>query len=72
MNMNCLIIQYYRTSLNSKHAMNKGAKKARHNRPKKSRPSDIHRKPTVYPSFERPSEYTISDAPATPVTKKSE
>eukprot|EP00557_Chaetoceros_sp_GSL56_P000773 CAMPEP_0176498864 /NCGR_PEP_ID=MMETSP0200_2-20121128/12587_1 /TAXON_ID=947934 /ORGANISM="Chaetoceros sp., Strain GSL56" /LENGTH=89 /DNA_ID=CAMNT_0017897177 /DNA_START=108 /DNA_END=377 /DNA_ORIENTATION=- len=60
------------TSLNAKHANNKGAKKAKHNRPRKSRPSDINRKPPVYPSFERPSEYTISDAAAAPVTRKSE
>lgn len=60
------------TSLDAKHVQNKAAKKANHNRPKKSRPSDINRKPVVYPSFEKPSEYTISDAAAAPVTKKSE
>ncbi len=60
------------TSLDAKHVNNKAAKKAAHNRPKKSRPSDINRKPTVYPSFEKPAEFTISDAPAAPVTKKSE
>lgn len=62
----------YSTSLDAKHVQNKAARKANHNRPKKSRPSDINRKPVVYPSFEKPSEYTISDAPAAPVTKKSE
>lgn len=60
------------TSLDAKHVQNKAARKANHNRPKKSRPSDINRKPVVYPSFEKPSEYTISDAAAAPVTKKSE
>ena len=60
------------TSLNAKHVMNKAAKKANHNRPKKHRLSDINRKPVVYPAFEKPSEYTISDAPAAPVAKKSE
>jgi len=50
----------------------KAARKAAHNRPKKSRPSDINRKPTIYPSFEKPSEYSVSDAPAVPVTKKSD
>jgi len=60
------------TSLDAKHVNNKAAKKAAHNRPKKSRPSDINRKPVVYPSFEKPAEFTISDAPAAPVTKKSE
>jgi hypothetical protein len=54
----------YRISLNAKHVQNKAAKKANHNRPRKSRPSDINRKPVVYPSFEKPAEYTISDAPA--------
>ena len=58
--------------LNAKHVMNKAAKKANHNRPKKHRLSDINRKPVVYPAFEKPSEYTISDAPAAPVAKKSE
>jgi len=48
---------------------NKATKKAQHNRPRKSRPSDINRKPVVYPSFEKPSEYTISDAAAAPVAK---
>jgi hypothetical protein len=78
MSSNYHVYNYYcyptnnRTSLNAKHANNKAAKKAKHNRPRKSRPSDINRKAPVYPSFERPSEYTISDAPAAPVTKKSE
>jgi hypothetical protein len=62
----------YSTSLNAKHVQNKAARKAAANRPKKTRRSDIIRKPVVYPSFEKPSEYTISDAPAAPVAKKSE
>lgn len=53
---------YSRICLNAKHVQNKGAKKAAHNRPKKSRPSDVNRKPVVYPSFEKPAEFTISDA----------
>lgn len=60
------------TSLDAKHVQNKAARKAAANRPKKTRRSDIIRKPVVYPSFEKPSEYTISDAPAAPVAKKSE
>eukprot|EP00577_Skeletonema_sp_RCC1716_P031929 CAMPEP_0113389782 /NCGR_PEP_ID=MMETSP0013_2-20120614/9810_1 /TAXON_ID=2843 ORGANISM="Skeletonema costatum, Strain 1716" /NCGR_SAMPLE_ID=MMETSP0013_2 /ASSEMBLY_ACC=CAM_ASM_000158 /LENGTH=78 /DNA_ID=CAMNT_0000272881 /DNA_START=52 /DNA_END=288 /DNA_ORIENTATION=+ /assembly_acc=CAM_ASM_000158 len=48
-------------SLDAKHANNKAAKKAAHNRPKKSRPSDINRKPTNYPTWDSPPEYTISD-----------
>lgn len=59
----------YRTGLNAKHVQNKAARKANHNRPRKSRPSDINRKPVVYPSFEKPSEYTISDAAAVPAVK---
>ena len=55
--------------MNAKHVNNKAAKKANHNRPKKSRPSDINRKPVVYPSFEKPAEYTISDAAAVPAVK---
>ncbi|KAL3783690.1 hypothetical protein HJC23_000099 [Cyclotella cryptica] len=50
-----------RVSLNAKHANNKAAKKANHNRPRKSRPSDIHRKPTDYPTWVNPPEYTIID-----------
>jgi len=60
------------TSLDAKHVQKKAAKKSNHNRPRKSRPSDINRKPVVYPSFEKPSEYTISDAAAAPVNKKAE
>eukprot|EP00578_Thalassiosira_sp_NH16_P014226 CAMPEP_0181111014 /NCGR_PEP_ID=MMETSP1071-20121207/19033_1 /TAXON_ID=35127 /ORGANISM="Thalassiosira sp., Strain NH16" /LENGTH=78 /DNA_ID=CAMNT_0023194847 /DNA_START=103 /DNA_END=339 /DNA_ORIENTATION=+ len=48
-------------SLDAKHANNKAAKKANHDRPRKSRPSDINRKPTEYPTFEKPPEYTISE-----------
>ena len=56
-------------TLNAKHVQNKAARKAAHNRPKKHRPSDINRKPVVYPSFEKPAEYTISDAAAVLATK---
>ena len=62
----------YSTSLNAKHVQNKAAAKHNHNRPRKSRPSDINRKAPVYPAFEKPSEYTVSDAAAAPVTKKAE
>eukprot|EP00546_Thalassionema_frauenfeldii_P014199 CAMPEP_0178911864 /NCGR_PEP_ID=MMETSP0786-20121207/9937_1 /TAXON_ID=186022 /ORGANISM="Thalassionema frauenfeldii, Strain CCMP 1798" /LENGTH=108 /DNA_ID=CAMNT_0020584369 /DNA_START=59 /DNA_END=385 /DNA_ORIENTATION=+ len=50
----------------AKHVQKKAAKWAAHKRPKKSRPSDIHRKPIVYElhSMEKPPEYTITDAPA--------
>ena len=67
-----MVLKYYSTSLDAKHVQNKAARKAAANRPKKTRRSDIIRNPVVYPSFEKPSEYTISDAPAAPVTKKSE
>mmetsp|Transcript_18881 Transcript_18881/g.24985 ORF Transcript_18881/g.24985 Transcript_18881/m.24985 type:complete len:96 (+) Transcript_18881:114-401(+) len=48
--------------LSAKHVQKKAAKRMHHRRPKKSRPSDINRKPTDYPTFEKPPEYTISDA----------
>eukprot|EP00667_Euglena_gracilis_P032720 EG_transcript_51022 len=42
------------------HPQKKGAKKAADRRPKKSRPSDINRKPPSYPTWEEPeSEYTV-------------
>lgn len=53
-------------SLDAKHVNNKAAKKANHDRPRKSRPSDINRKPTNYPQWNdaedgpMPTEYTIS------------
>ena len=46
-------------TLSAKHANNKAAKKAAHNRPRKSRPSDINRKPPNYPTVVSPPEYTI-------------
>mmetsp|Transcript_34516 Transcript_34516/g.41292 ORF Transcript_34516/g.41292 Transcript_34516/m.41292 type:complete len:95 (+) Transcript_34516:66-350(+) len=55
--------------LDAKHVNKKAARKSNHTRPRKSRPSDINRKVPVYPSFEKPPEYTISDAPATPVVR---
>ncbi|KAL7436139.1 hypothetical protein ACHAXH_005034 [Discostella pseudostelligera] len=48
-------------SLEAKHANDKAAKKANANRPRKSRPSDIKRKPTNYPTWDKPPEYTISE-----------
>lgn len=47
------------TSLRAKHAINKAAKKANHNRPRKSNPSDIRRKPAVYEELVKPPEYTL-------------
>lgn len=46
----------------AKHAEKKAAKWAADKRPKKSRPSDIHRKPIIYElhSMVKPPEYTIS------------
>jgi len=54
-------IHSHSVSLDAKHANDKAAKKANANRPRKSRPSDINRKPTNYPTFVKPPEYTISD-----------
>lgn len=45
--------------LDAKHVQKKGAKKAAHRRPKKSRPSDIFRAKTNYPTFVKPAEYTV-------------
>eukprot|EP00957_Ditylum_brightwellii_P134179 10230139-Ditylum_brightwellii.AAC.1 len=43
--------------------MKKNATKHMHHHcPKKSYPSDINCKPINYPSFDKPPEYTISDA----------
>mmetsp|Transcript_63829 Transcript_63829/g.143984 ORF Transcript_63829/g.143984 Transcript_63829/m.143984 type:complete len:84 (-) Transcript_63829:296-547(-) len=42
------------------HVQKKGAKKHADRRPKKSRPSDINRKPTSYAEVaERPAQYTV-------------
>jgi len=55
----------------AKHPRKKAAKWARDKRPKKTRPSDINRKPRVYVrSLERkdfPPEYTILDDDAVPI-----
>jgi hypothetical protein len=48
-------------ALDAKHANDKAAKKANANRPRKSRPSDINRRPTSYPTWDKPPEYTISE-----------
>eukprot|EP00617_Octactis_speculum_P008096 CAMPEP_0185780202 /NCGR_PEP_ID=MMETSP1174-20130828/98344_1 /TAXON_ID=35687 /ORGANISM="Dictyocha speculum, Strain CCMP1381" /LENGTH=82 /DNA_ID=CAMNT_0028469677 /DNA_START=93 /DNA_END=341 /DNA_ORIENTATION=- len=46
--------------LMSKHAVAKGAKKMHRNRPRKTRPSDINRKPTTYkPVGEIPPQYEV-------------
>ena len=63
----------YSVSLNAKHVQKKATKKHIDRRPKKSRRSDRIRKPTDYPAVEWcPPEFTISDEPASPVTRKSE
>mmetsp|Transcript_4177 Transcript_4177/g.8065 ORF Transcript_4177/g.8065 Transcript_4177/m.8065 type:complete len:82 (-) Transcript_4177:82-327(-) len=46
--------------LSAKHVNKKGAKKAAADRPKKSRLSDINRKPTNYAPIVKPPEYTIA------------
>jgi len=53
------------------HVNDKAAKWAASKRPKKSRPSDINRTPPTYEihSVKKPAEFTINDAPATPVVK---
>jgi hypothetical protein len=55
----------------AKHVQDKAAKWARAKRPRKSRPSDKNRKPVVYEltSMQKPPEYDISDAPASPAPK---
>lgn len=55
----------------AKHVNDKAARWAASKRPKKSRPSDIHRKQVVYElsSITKPAEYTVSDAPPQPVKK---
>jgi hypothetical protein len=60
-------------ALFAKHVNDKAARWAKAKRPRKSRPSDINRTPTIYAihSFQKPSEYTISDAPASPMPKPS-
>eukprot|EP00669_Euglena_mutabilis_P006914 TRINITY_DN2367_c0_g1_i1.p3 TRINITY_DN2367_c0_g1~~TRINITY_DN2367_c0_g1_i1.p3 ORF type:complete len:130 (+),score=36.19 TRINITY_DN2367_c0_g1_i1:32-391(+) len=51
--------------LGATHPRKKGAKKAADRRPKKSRPSDINRRPPVYPTWEEPAaEYTLIGAGA--------
>ena len=49
----------------AKHVNDKAARWAKAKRPRKSRPSDINRTPTTYEihSFEKPAEYTVTDAP---------
>lgn len=59
-------------TLHAKHANNKAAKKANHNRPRKSRPSDINRKPVVYDEIIKPPEYTIIDGEYEPPSDEAE
>ena len=57
------------SSLEAKHVNKKATKKHADRRPKKSRMSDIVRKPVEYPEVPSVPEYTISDAPASPAAK---
>lgn len=54
------------SALFAKHAQKKAAKWAKDKRPRKSRPSDINRRPVVYElqTLLKPPEYDISEAPA--------
>ena len=55
----------------AKHVNDKAARWAKSKRPRKSRPSDINRTAPEYElhSMQKPAEYSVSDAPATPVVK---
>jgi hypothetical protein len=55
----------------AKHVNDKAARWAKSKRPRKSRPSDINRKPIIYEvhSMIKPAEYSISDEPASPMPK---
>jgi hypothetical protein len=55
----------------AKHVQDKAARWAKSKRPRKSRASDINRKPIIYEvhSMTKPAEYSISDAPAVPMAK---
>lgn len=59
------------TACFAKHVQKKAAKWAADKRPKKSRPSDINRKPITYElhTMTKPAEYSISDEPAVSVVK---
>ena len=68
----CFCSSFYGTSVCfAKHVNDKAAKWAKAKRPRKSRPSDINRKPIEYAihSMQKPAEYTISDAAPSSVTK---
>jgi len=56
-----LLLPQFSTVCFAKHVNDKAAKWAASKRPKKSRPSDINRKPIVYElhSMPKPAEYTI-------------
>jgi hypothetical protein len=59
------------SALFAKHVNDKAAKWAKSKRPRKSRPSDINRKPIIYAihSFKKPAEYDISDEAAVLMVK---
>ena len=62
---------YFHSVCFAKHCQDKAAKWAKAKRPRKSRPSDINRKPIIYEihTMTKPAEYSISDAPASPMAK---
>jgi hypothetical protein len=63
----CLLcFLFYYSALFAKHCQKKAAKWAKDKRPKKSRLSDINRKPAIYElhTMVKPPEYDISDTPA--------
>jgi len=59
--LNTTLLRQFSTVCFAKHVNDKAAKWAASKRPKKSRPSDINRKPIVYElhSMQKPAEYTI-------------
>mmetsp|Transcript_23426 Transcript_23426/g.37002 ORF Transcript_23426/g.37002 Transcript_23426/m.37002 type:complete len:87 (-) Transcript_23426:496-756(-) len=52
------------SALMAKHVQPKGAKKHVKNRPRKSRLSDIHRKPTSYKVIEKGPDFTVIEEPS--------
>jgi hypothetical protein len=66
-----LLLLFYYSVCFAKHCNDKAAKWAKAKRPRKSRPSDINRKPITYAihTMIKPAEYSISDAPAAPMAK---
>lgn len=67
-------LNLFRSVCFAKHVNDKAAKWAKSKRPRKTRPSDVNRKPIVYEihSMTKPAEYSISDEAASPAAKPSE